>query len=373
MYATLRWFTALCLFFCTLQVQASQELFNVKVALVEPQESETRQQQYDSALAEAARVELIRLTGRLDINEQEEVKGFLTNPRSWLTSYRYLPVKQEGVVVGTEIEFVFDQKRIYQYFQQQNLIIWPSERRPKTLVMGTQQLAGTSVKLDQQRLDFLPTLDFKSSAERLGVPVIVPDNTEMWVTATKVENDKKIAYIISEAQASYLMTFEIINEENGDNQFYWKLYDQTGNLIRDGQASNRLASVNLDNVFANLLSFYSQPYRDQADILGAVTLSVSGLKSVENLTEIEAELARQKPLIHQAKLASIKNNEAVFDVVYQGQYSHLLSRLQQFGNLKLTSENAIISVIKTVWQDDEQKPKVIDFGTYSDPESDQIE
>lgn len=368
MYVAWRWFVTIGLLFFALQTQANDDLFKVNIRLAELKPDETKKQQYETALAKAARIELIRLTGRLDINEQEEVKDFLAKPQSWLSSYRYLPIKQEGVVVGTQVEFLFDQKRIYDYFQQQNLIIWPMERRPKTLVMGTQKLAGTSVQLDRKGLEFLPNMNYRNSAQRLGIPIKIPDSVEMWVSAKNTASDRKVAYILSEAKAQYLMAFEVVTQVNGDNEFFWKLYNQDGIEVKNGQATNRDARLNLDNVFASLLNYYSQPYRDQAQFLGGITLEVSGLNTVEALTALESQLIKQKPLIHQIRLNSLKNYQAKFDVVYQGDYQHLLTRLHELANIEVETEDAVIGQIRAKWVE-RSVPQVIDLGNLANSEA----
>lgn len=338
------------------QVQAEYSLFKVSVKL---KEAESRKAQYDEAIAKAARIELIRLTGRLDINRQPEVKPFLKKPQNWITSYQYLPIEQEGVVVGNLIEFQFNEKKIYEYFEQQNLLVWPLNLRPKTLVMGTQVLGGSETYLDQQGLKYLPTVDYRNSAGRLGLPIVVPANTKLWTKAKKVEGDKKVAYAISEAKADFLMAYEVFAQTDGTNEFYWKLYNQNGKLVKQGQASNKQTQNNLRNVFASLLNYYSRAYRDQASFLGSVTLEVTNVNSVEQLTELENTLVNLKPLIHQAKLTQLHNFQASFDLIYQGKYEHLLNRLQKVKGLTIEQHDPLTTLIEARWG--KPKRKVIDL------------
>lgn len=348
--------------------QANDTLFTVKIPLSENSEQQTTQERFNQALSEAAMYELIRLSGRLDINGADEAQTFLTQPRSWLASYRYQPVKEEGVVVGTQIEFQFDEGRIYDYFQQHGLVIWPFERRPKTLVMGTRQLGGREIRLDQQNLTYLPNLNFHNAAQRMGLPIELPKDTKMWVGATANVKDKKVAYILSEYDSDFLLVFDSSVGVNGQSQFFWKLYRSSGQLLREGQSSEKAVESDLDNLFASLLNYYSQSYRDQADVLDEVNVSIKGLRKLDSLTQIESSLQNEKPLIHHVSLQSLKNYQATFELVYQGDYQYLVSKLRAFSQLKMLSDDAVTGRIEMEWVDAENAPKVVDFGNLASPE-----
>ncbi|MDX1795900.1 MAG: DUF2066 domain-containing protein [Hydrogenovibrio sp.] len=330
-------------------VQAEETLFNVQVPLSDQDSQLTKQQRFDKALAEASRVELMRLTGRLDINEKDEFQELLNNPSDWLSSYSYQSIRQEGVVVGTKIEFLFDRKRIYQYFQKHNLIVWPYDKRPKTLVFGSQALGSNVIKLDYDGLGDNPTLDFREPAKRLGVPVVEPTNSFMWIYPQDEEDPDKIISLLSENQADFLMTYQQEVSVDGDNSFIWQLYDKQGQKVLDGQAVNTESMQNLKTVFARLLNFYSEPYRAQADVLGTVTLVLADINSADQLTAIENKLNGMKPMVHSARLHSLKDHSANFEIVYQGNYSDLVDTVQKFEHVIVTDNDAVIGLIQAKW------------------------
>lgn len=331
---------------------ATDILFDVKIPLTDTEIKLSKQDQFEQALAKAAQVELMRLTGRLDVKENDDFQELLNAPKVWLSRYSYEPIIQEGVAVGTQIEFIFDKKHIYQYFQKHNLVLWPYGNRPKTLVFGSQKLGNDTVILTKDALENNPNLNYQKPAERLGIPVLEPDvdtPNSLWVFPKAEVAPEKIIYLISQVQANYLLSFQEELSETGDKQFYWALYDKQGKKVLSGEADNIAAIDNLEDVFSKLLDFYSQGYRAEADILGSVTLTLGNVTTVEHLNQVETALNNLKPMVHSVRLQTLKDYSANFEIIYQGIYGNLLTKIQNIRHLEVTDNDALIGMIKSKW------------------------
>ncbi|MPQ75837.1 DUF2066 domain-containing protein [Hydrogenovibrio sp. JE_KL2] len=359
-------------FFVGSAAHAGDELFDVKIPISDSDANLSKQDQFDKALAEASRVELMRLTGRLDINDDDEFQELLQNPKDWLSRYSYQPIVQEGVAVGTQIEFSFDRKHIYQYFQKHNLVLWPYSNRPKTLVFGSQKLGNDTVNLNADALEDNPALDYRKPAERMGVPVLEPSNavdSSLWVYPLQNASPEQIVFLESQVKADYLMTYQEEVSETGDKAFHWELFDKQGQKVLDGQADNTLAMDNLKDIFARLLDYYSQGYRAQADILGSLTLTLDNVKQVEDLESVETALNNLKPVVHSVRLNTLQNNQANFEIIYQGIYSNLLTKIQQIPHVLVTDNDAVIGVVQAKWSDEAQPNQPVDSSTGVSPDT----
>lgn len=348
-------FFVLGVFFFASDARAADVLFDVKIPLSDTDTNLSKRQQFEKALSEASRVELMRLTGRLDVNDDDEFQELLQNPKDWLSRYSYQPILQEGVAVGTQIEFSFDQKHIYQYFQKHNLILWPYNNRPKTLVLGSQKLGDDVINLKPDALEDNPSLDYRKPAERLGVPVLEPSAdivSSLWVYPQQNILPEQVVFLESQAKADYLMTYQEELTETGQKSFHWELYDKTGKKVLDGQAEDTPPMDNLRDVFARLLDFYSQGYRAQADVLGSLTLTLDGVTQVENLEAVETALNNLKPVVHSVKLQSLQSYKANFEIIYQGVFSGLLSKIQQIPHVLVTDNDAVIGVVQAKWSNE---------------------
>ncbi|NCN44558.1 MAG: hypothetical protein CO158_06260 [Piscirickettsiaceae bacterium CG_4_9_14_3_um_filter_43_564] len=329
-------------------------LFEIKV-LQEDGESVRSTASFDAVLQDAMKRVLTRLTGSEDILKQADVINLLNQPKTWLKSYRYEPYEIEGVKVGTYLIFQFDEGRLYQTFQKHGWVSWPYQNRPTTLVMGSRLMAGTLVKLTSQNLDYAANMDFRHTAEQLGLPIELDDTGQTWVYPEGQNHSQAVADRMQSSPADYLLSFQVESLVNGRQHYKWQLFSRSGEsvipLVKDMEfdSANRF----YDQVFLTLIQAYSATYRQQADFLGAVTLRFENIDSAAKITRLETLLRKIKPMVHQVKLMSLKGTRATFEADYQGSYTHLLARLQAFEFLKLVDDNALIGRIDFQWQVDD--------------------
>lgn len=310
-------------------------LFEVSVTLSESDLVKTKQKQFDTALAKAVRIELIKLSGDLSLAKRKEVKPLLKTPRKWLERYQHVHIKKEGVVIGQQIRFVFNEQKLYKFFQENNLVIWPRSERPITLVYGSQKLDTRVVKIKQQNIANLLRLDFRWSASRLVLPIVIPTKSSPWVFPGGQHASLDFKALLQAHKANFVMTFQEEIKVSGARFFTWQLYNKQGLKVKSGRAENKRALTNLRNVFASLLGFYSKQYRQSASILNSMTIEVSGLNNFTKFKKAETLLQKLKPTVHQVNLTKMIEDKAVFEMVYQGSYDKFIEKLTATKTLKL--------------------------------------
>ena len=323
------------------------DLFDVRILQNEAAGSKAS---LDDSLLNAIKIELVRLTGNPEFILQPEAETFVQNPKAWLKSYRYEPYEQDGVRVGTFLVFEFDQERFYDYFQKQGLVIWPYVNRPITYVMGSQLIAGTLVKLNQQNLSYSPRLDFRNKANQLGLPYEVPLNEGQWIYPDSSDGfNPRIPDILQGTDAAYLLSFQSISGMDGSERFKWQLFNRNGQSLLQSESTGSTSYTYFENTLQRLMQAYSASYRAQAEFLGSLTLVVKNITSVDRLTKTEDALKNLKPIVHQARLLGVSENQASFEVVYQGDYNRLLDHLQGMGDLQLIQDDAVIGKVIAKW------------------------
>lgn len=323
------------------------DLFDVRILQNEAADS---QKSLDDSLLDAIKIELVRLTGNPEFILQPEAQTFIETPKAWLKSYRYEPYEQDGVRVGTFLVFEFDQERFYDYFQKQGLVIWPYVNRPVTYVMGSQLIAGTLVKLNRQNLSYSPKLDFRNKANQLGLPYEIPANEGQWIYPDSTDGfNPRIPDVLQGTDAVYLLSFQVVSDMDGSERFKWQLFNRNGQSLMQAEASGSSPSVYFETTLQQLMQAYSASYREQAEFLGSLTLVVKDMTSVDRLTKAEEALINLKPIVHQARLSSVSEKQATFEIVYQGDYNRLLEHLQKIDDLQLIQDDAVIGQVIAKW------------------------
>lgn len=328
--------------------ESTIDLFEVR--LVQQADETEEKQPFNKLLLKAIRIELLRLTGAKDILSQPEAETFVKQPKKWLKNYRYEPMMMDGVKVGNYVVFQFDRQRFYQYFQKQGLLIWPLENRPTTLVMGSRKLAGSLVKLDETSLSYLPTLDYRDIAQQLGLPIEMGDTGKRWIYPSNQKENPLVVDSLQTQTARYVLTFQVEPLASGKDRVAWQLFNRNGVMMQQGLNSQGSAKSALNKIFLRLMDTYSKTYREQAQFLGSLTLDIQSLDGIDSLLQIEKGLNQQKPLIHQARLASMNGQTAQFEITYQGDYPKVIRRIAQQPGLVIVDDNAVIGHLTTRWE-----------------------
>lgn len=330
----------------------NETLFTVKMVQsedVEAREATNKTANFKHLLGKAMEVELVRLTGSTDILHQDEAQPMLKQPKKWLKRYRYEAFEQDGVRVGTVLVFEFDKKRFYRYFQQQGLIVWPLTNRPLTLVMGSQLIAGSLVKLDESVLGYIPNFDYRKIGQKFALPVETADSNGRWVYPDSETENIQIPDLMQMTSARFLLSFQVVMDLQGGESLKWQLFDRQGRVLMSEPLKEGAIQTQLNDIFLQLMSYYSAGYREQAQFLGSITLTVNNVNSLDKLTQLETWLTQQKPVLHQSRLNFVTQNQAVFELVYQGDYAKLIDKLATFPGVRLIEDDAIIGKVSMEW------------------------
>ncbi|GEM_PF-5748647 len=344
-------------------------------------------QQLNRYLKEGMSKLLVRLTGSRQVLKDAATQPLLKDPKKWLQRYTFQPRKEEGVVVGQNLVLVFDRQRILQYFQQAGLVIWPYHRRPHLLALGTYEVEGLKVPLDQRGIESHLNLDFRPVAEALGLPVDVPEELtpllpDENIEGTTDETTSKVSVDISplmwqslpefESKLSLLQTLLSNKAEEGvilfklrslgeGYQLTYELYDKQFQQLPEHSLHEivlpkTIQSQNLEKLYQQMMSevveYFSEPYRAQASVLGEVILKVQPDASkktawqTEQLFQTEKILAGLKPTLHDVKLTTLTSYEAQFEITYQGAFEEMIKLLTQRVPLYLIQADALTGVLQ---------------------------
>lgn len=328
-----------------MHIEDSDALFKVTLA-------QNDQQSFQELLAAAMRIELVRLAGNRHILETAESQYFLDNPKLWLKTYGYKPQLVDGVVVGQNIYFEFAEQRLYEQFQKKNLQIWPYAKRPKLLVMMSENFGDTQTQFTEATLDYRSDVDFRAIATELALPIRVPRFSSDWLVP---DSELKIALlqeVLQQQQEDYLLVIDIQQSQNEATKIAWTLFNAYLEKL-DQQVVTLTTETTIRQVLADkmqaLFERFSEPYLNSANVLGQFNLQISGLQRFEDFKKLEDFLQLQKPQFRQVKLLSISEGTAQFDIEYQGEYTSAIDRLQGLTSLTLLENNALIGQAKAQW------------------------
>lgn len=311
----------------------------------------TEASSFDKLLNKAIRIELVRLSGSKGILTNEAAKFFIKQPKSWLKSFSYVPIYSEGVQTGQKIEFTFAKERLYQQFQKSNLIIWPLNRRPKILVLGAHYLDSSATYLTQTTLQYRSDINFMPYARNRSLPLQVPKNNHAEPNLNS-DLDRQVLKESMKAQnIKYVLSLKSKQDLKGSVQVSWILLDNQLNSVEQGQLGGGAPVLRYYGQMINqIMEWTSKKYRQNAGILGEITLQVSGINRYDKLASLEAFLKQQKPTFRQVRLLSQSQDVGTFDIVYQGKLETSMNLLQKNTHLGGIVNDAFIGQLQAEWQ-----------------------
>lgn len=331
----------------------SDDLFTI-VEAFDPTVSEVDQSiqkpNLDKKIQQGMRDLLVRLTGDSSIVSKSEAKPFIAKPKSWLRTYQFEARKEDGVTIGQNLVLDFDAQRLLKAFQSAQIQIWPSSERPATMLMGSYLSAGNLINLTPENLGYRPDIDFRSYPKLMALPYVIADKTEKWVYPVTGGNvpaamSAEINRMLTESQQDYLLSFQIEQNLGKPIRLLWRLFDKNGVPLGSAQISNSRLQPLMQTMFSRMIAAYSYNYRENAGVLNAALVSFDDLISAEQLIAIEGYLKAQKPKIHQVFLQQLTENQARFEVVYQGNYNDFLRLVSTVENTILVNDDALVGQI----------------------------
>lgn len=287
---------------------------------------------------------LVRLTGDSSILSKAEAQPFIKQPKSWLSTYRFEPRKEDGVTIGQNLVLDFDSRRLLKAFQNAHIQIWPSSERPATLLMGRFKSSGSVLNLNSETLSYRPDIDFRSYPKLLALPYAIASKQARWVSPTEVDSSA-VQALLAQSQQPYLLNFQIEQQSGEAFHLVWTLFNREGGKVDSASLKGDALQPLMQAMFNRIIAIYSFSYRQSAGVLSTATVSFNDLMSAEQLIDIEAFLKSKKPVVHQVFLQKVTGDRADFQVVYQGQYEEFLRLAASVDNSVLLDESALTGEI----------------------------
>ena len=293
---------------------------------------------------------LVRLTGDSAILSSAQAQAFISQPKSWLSTYHFAPRKEDGVTVGQNLVLDFDSQRLLKAFQAAQIQVWPASERPATLLMGSFIASGSLINLTTENLGYRPDIDFRGYPKLLALPYALAEKTEKWIypvtgKSMPLAMSSEISSMLIESKLNYLLSFQIEQNQGQPIRLYWKLFNKKGQALGSAQIEGKRLQPLMQTMFHRMIAAYSYTYRQSANVLNTAIFSVENLMSAEQLIEIESFLRAQRPKVHSVFLNEVVKDKATFDVVYQGRYADFLNLMTSIENSVLVKENALAGEI----------------------------
>jgi len=320
----------------------------------------------DAQLREGMAKLLIRLTGNRQVVFRSAYRPFLQAPKKWLKQYTFKPRLEEGVQVGQDLILDFDRERILQQFQKSDLMVWPYELRPKILVLGEYEVAGSKVLLNLEGIKQHLNLAFQPVADALGLPIQLfkgqsNPSSFMWQSQWSFQRIAPILQSLAQTNGvSGILLFSLKSLPSGYALTYEffdpKLQQLPEHTLNEIVLPKTLTGIELKKLYQRMFSevaeYLSAPYRVQASVLGEVLLTVVASENAkksftpEQVFKIERTLQGLKPTLHDAKLTQLNAKTLQFEMTYQGQFERMLEVLAQKSQLYLVSADALTGEVK---------------------------
>ena len=311
--------------------------------VVSGQDTSFKQLDLDQKFQQGMRDLLVRLTGDSSIVSSAEAQRFINQPKSWLSTYRFEPRKEDGVTIGQNLVLVFDSERLLRDFQSAEIQVWPSSERPKTLLMGSFLTSGSLINLNSENLGYRADINLRGYPSRLALPYVLAESSESWVYPEGVSQlqseSNKIRALLLETEQDYLLSFKIEQKPGQSARLHWNLLNREGRLVSSDSREGGSPQVLMQEMFNRVIATYSYSYRQDSSVLNTAVLSIDGLMSAQQVIEIEEFLNSKKPLVHAVSLQNLSEEKVTFKVLYQGLYTNFLNFVTTIESSVLTSQD----------------------------------
>lgn len=333
------------------QISMPVKAFEQDKSLFRVELPKVKGQSFDPLLKRAMEIELIRLTGTLNILSNPAIKVFTQNPKDWLDTYSYRPVILDGVKVAEKVVFDFSAQRIYRQFQKSNLLIWPREQRPKIFVVAGHYLAGLVTPLTKQNLSYRADVYFEDFARNVALEITVPETNSDWILPKTGLQKRILEEMLEKANAQYLLVINMQQDSPTKKHLSWQLY--SSNLIRVAESTIKNKEVLRDylkKTFYDVLGVLSSNYRQKSQVFGEFSLSISGVDSFKSFNELESFLRSQRSYLRNVTLVKTSQDKILFEVEYRGKLDFVIESLHKNIRLSVMSNDVGANLILAEWE-----------------------
>ncbi len=337
----LRPLLTLIFIFAVLPAQAAMDLFTLRI----PAPPAAQQQ---ALLKQALAIELVRLSGAETL--PDEARTLLQTPERFVARTAYVPLQQDGVTLGQQLEVHFARTSLLKALAQVGLEYWPLAMRPRVMVALIWSAQGQALPVTADVMQVRPDLNIEPLLYRLGLPHGVPARADNPLFHRPVLS---AALVKSQAPGMdgvvRLYVSDSLRDGPGRVALDWE------SLLPDwpDQFNGHLTAPDtLDGVrqaFLALMARWRQRYEAVADVEGRATLRVKAPDAV-TLLAFDARLQQARPFVAQAQMTTVRKGEARYDLVYQGSWEALLRTLQRLQPAQVEVNDAVGQVVTLVLQ-----------------------
>lgn len=247
----------------------------------------------ESAIRNALKICLMRVSGLKEIEETDVIRSALEEPSAYLLQYRFETLKDPTGIERDVLEANFDKKLIMELTQRARLPIWPADR-PSILMWMSVRSGSSSTML---RTGTSEGVRVAQRARDRGVELVLPlmDLTDrQLLNASSI--DGKFWFDVREASNRYStdLTLAVSSHENvfGAARLYVTVWfqDKRESSIIDNVQAEAAGIVALDQA----VDFLTDRFSIDRAIQHILSIQVSNIDTIRSYSELLRYLERQE-------------------------------------------------------------------------------
>lgn len=306
------------------------EFFNISVPF-EANTKTTTEQRVKQVSQQAMELLLLRLTGQKRLTESPLGQRYISNANSWLANYNIKPRYEDGVIVGKNLQLQFDANRIKKSLTEQNVKLWASALRPKTMVMGVFVQQGRLQKLTDEKLNYRIDVDYRVHPTNLRLPFAVAETEKNWVFPVDPVNSRStIQEVLLAAEQQNLLSFKMTSKANQSYELSWYLFNLAGSTLKQGLATGQDRQKLLKNMFVEMMQVYAKQTSAATVAKNQLLVNINQVSSGDLVNLLEAEIAAQQPLVRSARVVMLEAGRVQIQVEYQGDVQNMVNWLKNW-------------------------------------------
>ncbi|MCB1758808.1 MAG: DUF2066 domain-containing protein [Gammaproteobacteria bacterium] len=326
---------------CTLLSAATQvgaveveDLYRVSVTVAGEDAAQRK-----SALQEAFRGVLVKVTGSRQVIARQSLQADIADPSRFVQQYRYRALPTQGDVPAANrlLEVAFDADELERLLQQRGLPQW-GVNRPGILVWLGLDEQGQKRRLALPEIDLALYRALQEGAATRGLPLLLPlmdleDQSQLQVADLWGDFENNIRAASRRYGPDLILVGRISALDRELWRGEWRLYqaDRASAWNNQAESSSALAADALQRAGDELAALYA-PLRQERD-LSTVRLQVTGIHSLEDYASVLEILSTQQSL-ERVVVVSANADTIVYDLHGLGGASALESGLRIGGRLE---------------------------------------
>lgn len=288
---------------------------------------------------------LVRLTGKHALLQSPRTALLLTKARNWLRSYSYVPIVQEGVMVGQKLRLYFDEVALKAALAEEQIKIWPLNLRPRLLLMGTLVENSSVTKLDQEALQYRVDINLRQQFADMALTVETPQGTSPWIYPMNPANNiGALQDLLVQTDLDKLLSYKLVKRADG-YELSWYLFSENGTVLAKGKAEDTRRN-NLMNDMVNLvLSRLVELNREVLEINDQVVINLTNINDLKSIEQAKTQLQENLPTLTELRLVSVKEHLAQLEIAFRGDYSNLMQWLANLPQFKVLRSSEMLRQI----------------------------